>query len=119
MNLAEEFYTADRDAVIAGLREMSDFLEANPHLPVDAVTMRLYPRREDATGRDLVDQIAAAIGVTTRDDTHYTVTRQFGPVTYQAVHIPAEVQRDHEARHSYTHVIQVGHDTTSGPGVAA
>ena len=119
MNLAEEFYTTDRDAVIAGLREMADFLEANPHLPVDAVTMRLYPRREDAAGRDLVDHIAAAMGATTQDDTHYTTTRRFGPVTYQAVHIPAEVQRDYEARHSYTDVIQVGDDTTSEPGVAA
>ena len=80
----------DRELTIAGLRELADFLEANPDVPVDR-----YPRiyfavdgsLQDGAGRERraeVDRIAAALGVEPREAGHYSASRMFGPVEYHA-----------------------------------
>jgi hypothetical protein len=99
---------AHRGAAIAGLRELADFLDANPDVPVDLYgwTFHAFPRAEtDAAARAAVDQAAAVLNVPVTDDTaragHYYARRMFGPVTYAVVHIPAEAAAAAAARGSY------------------
>lgn len=84
----------ERTRLIAGLRDLADFLDQNPDIPA--------PRRADllvfpADGTDAemfaeIDMIAEQIGVTASDADslrgHYIAVRDFGPVRYRAVAIP-------------------------------
>ncbi|MGK5557672.1 hypothetical protein ACSNOI_39295 [Actinomadura kijaniata] len=98
-----------RHQTITGLRALADFLEANPHIPVteygEYYSVFTRPARTDASGRALVDQAAALLGVDVRDDTdrggHYTASRTFGRITYRVVHVPQRARDVHEARWSY------------------
>lgn len=86
----------DRAAYVAGLRELADYLEATPDLPVPSSTgASVHPDGGDVQARAEVDRVAAILGAvpeTRANGDHYTVTRRFGPVTYQAIAITADSQ---------------------------
>jgi hypothetical protein len=90
----------ERGRLAAGLRELADFIDQNPEVPM--------PWRADvivapAEGTDAemfaeIDAIAAQIGTTASDADsprgHYSAVRDFGPVQYRAVAIPHSARDD-------------------------
>lgn len=100
-----------RGKVLTGLRQLADWLEAHPDVPVAPFgwDLNVYTDRNggsDDAARAEVDQIAAALGVPVTDDTgsdgHYKAFRTFGLITYQAVHVPARRMAAHYALMSYS-----------------
>ena len=84
-----------RAKVISGLRQLADWLDAHPGVPVCPFGWDLstYPQHADDANRAAeVDRIAAILGVTVTDQTgqggHYIAARSFGLITYEAVYIP-------------------------------
>ena len=90
----------ERARLIAGLRDLAEFLDQNPQVPAPRYTdLLVFPSRgTDAEMFAEVDIIAGQIGVTaTQNDTpdgHYIASRYFGPVQYRAVAIPHAVRND-------------------------
>ena len=84
--------SAERAAFLAGLRNLIDYLESNPDVPVTGyATVYAFPADDEWDGkRAEVARIAALIGAPAVDTTggHYVALRTFGPVEYRAVAIP-------------------------------
>lgn len=84
----------ERQAFIAGLRALADFLENSPEVPApkygtDVFVFPLFA--SDDEKRREIDVIASNIGsVSVPSCGHYTASRRFGPVEYRAVAIPAD-----------------------------
>jgi len=83
----------ERTGLIAGLRDLADFLDRNPDVPAPLSTVvYLFPL--DGTDAEMfaeIDVIAESIGATASDASprgHYSAVRNFGPVQYRAVAIP-------------------------------
>ena len=96
------YYSNDEKRVrlIAGLRDLADFLDQNPGVPVPWGTdVLVFPAEaSDAEMFAEIDTIAEMIGSTaaTRSPRgHYSAVRDFGPVQYRAVAIPHSA-RDNE-----------------------
>jgi hypothetical protein len=92
---------AERQELISGLRALAGFLESNPDVPAPAYTDVLVfpPSASDEENRREVDVIASLIGSESRtysSHRHYATSRQFGPVEYRAVAIPADETRSSE-----------------------
>lgn len=89
----------ERSLLIAGLRELAEFLDRNPQIPAPRGTDLLVfpPNGSDAEMFAEVDAIAERIGTTATDDGssagHYSAVRDFGPVQYRAVAIPHAARR--------------------------
>jgi hypothetical protein len=104
---------AARAEFITGLRDLADYLATHPGVPVPQVGARilLHASPAEEGGRAQVDHIARQLNVTATDETspggHYTATRRFGPVLYEAVSIPTLAMARHDARHSYDDCITV------------
>lgn len=84
-----------RSQITDGLRQLADYLDAHPGIPLAPYGWDLLVSTHcdnDTEGRAEVDRIAAILGVPADDDTaaggHYTAARSFGPVKYNAFHIP-------------------------------
>lgn len=98
-----------RTKVITGLRQLADYLEAHPGVPVTRLgwDLNIYPDRADgdAVARAEVDRVATVLGVPVTDETprggHYIASRAFGLISYAAVHIPARQMATHLALMSY------------------
>ncbi|MGH3344799.1 MAG: hypothetical protein ACRDPK_18395 [Carbonactinosporaceae bacterium] len=95
-----------RTQIISGLRQLADFLENNPAVPVREYGWDLHYNAcgTDEKAKAEVDRIAALLGVTPineRPDGHYIATKTFGRITYEAVHIPARRMAIHRALMSY------------------
>lgn len=92
----------ERHQLIAGLRELADFLDQNPRVPAPSrADVFVFPA--DASDAEMVaevDGIARLIGVTASADGspsgHYRAVRDFGPVQYRAVAIPHSDRNDRE-----------------------
>lgn len=92
--------SAERDLLIAGLRELADFLDRNPDIPAPSgADFFVFPA--DASDAEMfaeIDSIARLIGVTASADGsphgHYRAIRDFGPVQYRAVAIPRDDRND-------------------------
>jgi hypothetical protein len=86
--------TTERQAFIAGLRELAEFLETSPDVPAPEYgtdVLVFPPFVSDEEKRREVDLIASRIGsetVTSRGG-HYSASLRFGPVEYRAIAIPA------------------------------
>ena len=101
-----------RSALIAGLRTLADFLDANPAVPVPrSVNALHFPH--GATDADIcaeVDHIAELLGTSIdpreREYGHYAASICFGPVQYRAVAILAARRAQYEADRSYEGCIQ-------------
>jgi hypothetical protein len=98
-----------RAKVIGGLRQLADWLDAHPGVPVSPYgwDLSIYPQHDDDAARAAeVDRIAAILGVTVTDQTpnggHYTASRTFGLITYEAVHVPRRRRTAHAALMSYS-----------------
>jgi hypothetical protein len=97
------YYANDEERVrlIAGLRDLADFLNQNPGVPVPRGTdVLVFPvEASDAEMFAEIDTIAEMIGSTASDADsprgHYSAVRNFGPVQYRAVAIPHSA-RDNE-----------------------
>jgi hypothetical protein len=89
-----------RAALIAGLRDLVDFLDQNPQAPAPRwVGVLVFP--PDASDAEMfaeIDLIAEQIGTTASNDDspagHYSAAREFGPVQYRAVEIPHAARGD-------------------------
>jgi len=96
-----------RTEFITGLRELAAYLETHPGVPVPkhGTSVSLYADATEDGGRGQVAHIAALLGATVTDDTrnggHLTATREFGPIGYAIVSIPATVMAIHHASDSY------------------
>ncbi|WP_432928174.1 hypothetical protein ACQPZZ_01405 [Microbispora sp. CA-135349] len=101
-----------RSALIAGLRALADFLDANPAVPVPySVNVLHFPHRApDAEMCAEVDHIAELLGTSIdpreREAGHYAASICFGPVEYRAVAILAARRAQYEAERSYEGCIQ-------------
>lgn len=101
-----------RTALIAGLRALADFLDANPAIPVphSIDALHIPHHATDAEICAEVDHIAELLGtpISTRDRAygHYAASIRFGPVEYRAVAILAARRAQYEADHSYDGCIQ-------------
>ncbi|MCC5580525.1 hypothetical protein IMZ11_33395 [Microtetraspora sp. AC03309] len=101
-----------RPRLVAGLRALADFLEANPEIPAPRnVTVHHFPKRaNDAEICAEVDAIAARLGSEIdpqeREHGHYSASINFGPVSYKAVAIVAATRARHEAESSYVGCVQ-------------
>lgn len=85
-----------RQQIITGLRDLADFLEANPGVPVGEYgeTFLVFTPStvDDASAVAMVDQTAALLDTRPWDDRHsgghYSAYKSFGPIAYKLVHIP-------------------------------
>jgi hypothetical protein len=102
-------YYADNEGrvrLIAGLREIAEFLDQNPYVPLPRRTDLLVfpPTGTDAEMFAEIDLIAAQIGATASDAGsnagHYSAVRDFGPVRYRAVAIPHRARTQSEGAES-------------------
>ena len=84
----------ERVRLTAGLRDLADFLDQNPDVPVPrrADLLVFPPEASDAEMFAEIDTIAELIGSTASDADsprgHYSAVRDFGPVRYCAIAIP-------------------------------
>jgi hypothetical protein len=83
-----------RSKIIRGLRELADYLDRNPAVPVheDGWDLLVFAdSTNQESGRAEVDQVASVLGVAAAADTShdglYTATRAFGPITYHFIHL--------------------------------
>jgi hypothetical protein len=86
--------SGQRAGLIAGLRDLAEFLDQNPQVPAPAYAdLLVFPTAgTDAEMFAEIDVIAGQIGATASDDDspagHYRASRWFGAVQYCAVAIP-------------------------------
>ena len=84
----------ERMRLIAGLRDLADYLEQNLRVPVPPrADVLVFPAEaSDAEMFAEIDTIAEMIGSAASDADspcgHYSAVRNFGPVQYRAVAIP-------------------------------
>ena len=104
---------AERLVFAAALRELADFLESHPDVPVPmyAEVRTFLGGVPEADRVAEVERIAAILGRPTETRaTHYLTRRVFGPtgygITYQACHIPDSTMAAHEAYASYSGAVQ-------------
>ena len=97
------YYANDEERVrlIAGLRDLAEFLDQNPQVPAPshADLFVFSPKGSDAEMFTEIDVIAEQIGVTASADDpagHYRAVRDFGPVQYRAVAIPNRARNKNE-----------------------
>jgi hypothetical protein len=86
--------SAERGRLIAGLRQLADFLDRNPDVPAPRYTeVIVFPSRgTDGEMFAEIDVVARQIGAAASSSGspagHYSAARDFGPVRYRAVAIP-------------------------------
>ena len=92
----------ERARVIAGLRDLAEFLDQDPQVPAPHSTDLFVfpPPGSDAEMFAEIDVIAALIGTTASDAGspagHYSAVRDFGPVQYRAIAIPNSARLESE-----------------------
>ncbi|KXK63395.1 hypothetical protein AWW66_03515 [Micromonospora rosaria] len=93
----------ERAALIAGLRELADALEANPALPLPrAEISRSVLLDNDAAGQAEVARAAELLGTEVVSDNGSAHTqRAFGGLTYEVFYVSRQRMTDHEALMSY------------------
>jgi hypothetical protein len=92
----------ERAELIAGLRDLADFLDQDPRVPAPRFTDLFVfpPSGSDAEMFAEIDVIAVLIGTTASDtgspSGHYSAVCGFGPVQYRAVAIPYAARHEDE-----------------------
>lgn len=85
--------SAERAALISGLRALADYLESNPEVP-SPIHSHVYAFPPDAEWAEMqaeINAVAGLLGVIAYRSGcagHYYAARSFGPVEYRAVAIP-------------------------------
>ena len=105
------YYTTNPAAkakFVRSLRELADYLDRNPGIPVPKYGERLTlcANATENGGRTQVDHIARLLGADITDDTarggHYWAARTFGGLlAYEIVSIPELAKANHRALMSY------------------
>ncbi|MFI7641963.1 hypothetical protein [Nonomuraea sp. NPDC049400] len=102
------FVSADRPTLVKGLRDLADFLDANPKIPIPTfgtVTVHYFPTGTDEQIRAVIDRIADYLGSSINPADlkagHYGTSISFGPATYNAVGILARARAQYAADASY------------------
>jgi|SRR5690349_19500337 len=98
-----------RMALVAGLRQLADFYEQHPELPVP-----LYPKflhnihvDNDEAGIEQVQAMAAVLGVpVTYDDTGAEVEVRLGALEFKPYYLTRQHMADYVQRISYNQVVQ-------------
>ncbi|OQD52362.1 hypothetical protein BM536_035340 [Streptomyces phaeoluteigriseus] len=89
--------SGDRAAFLVGLRELVDFLTANPAVvvPRHASVVVLVDAFDPAARLDGVECVAAPLGVPTEDigQGYFAARRDFGPISFGVAGIPPEEQQ--------------------------
>jgi hypothetical protein len=99
--------SSERDAFIASLRALADFLDANKAVPVPryGATIELHADSTEDGGNLQVDHLAQLLGAEVTDETatggHYSAVRSFGLIGYEAVSIPQTCIAQYDADMSY------------------
>jgi hypothetical protein len=97
-----------RQALITGLRDLADYLEKHPAVPVPTYGTEIYltASSTDDGGCAQVAQFARQLGVPVPTSIsysgHYEAARQFGPVGYRMVAISDDAMARHYAYTSYS-----------------
>jgi hypothetical protein len=83
---------SERSQLIAGLRDLAEYLESNPDVPAPWSGMTVYvfpPNGSNDEQRAEIDTIASRVDAQPCEFTpsHYVASRYFGPVEYRAVAI--------------------------------
>jgi hypothetical protein len=114
-----------RDQLTAGLRQVADYLDTHPDIPAAPYGWELLVsthRTTDVDGIAEVDRIAAVLGVPVEDGIadggHYAAIKTFGPITYQAFHIPARYRAAHRAFMTYAESVTPDADPDDPPQAA-
>lgn len=101
-----------RTQTITGLRQLADYLDQHPDIPVAPYGWSLltFARHDDDAARQAeVDQVADILGAQVHDDTanggHYTAARTFGRITYEFIHVTARSRALHRAHMSYADAV--------------
>jgi hypothetical protein len=98
---------AVRERFITGLRQLADYLDTHPDVPVPpyGTTIDVHADSADNGGKSQVDTVAAQLGVPVQDDTaedgHYSAMRDFSSVGYCVVAIPDARRQRYLAHASY------------------
>ncbi|MFI6459591.1 hypothetical protein [Streptomyces sp. NPDC050538] len=94
---AYEIRSGDRAVFIAGLRELADFLTANPSVLVPRnASFGVFVDAADSTARrEGAEHVADPLGVPVADlgEGYYDARRTFGPIAYSVVAIPPKEQQ--------------------------
>lgn len=104
----------ERSAFVQGLRDLADFIETHPDLPLPDPSSTVSPYlgssvpATDEHRRAEVDRIASILGVTASETGHhhYIAVRHFGPIAYKAVAINAEEMERYTALMSYNNAVE-------------
>ena len=99
---------ANREEFTSSLRQLADFLDANPDIPVPhAATILAVMRDTDEGGITDIFRMSIALGASFMErDGNYTTVRAFGPVFYGGYSTTADhLARDAAAASYYGSVI--------------
>jgi hypothetical protein len=105
---------AARQALITGLRDLADYLDTHPAVPVPAYGTEIYlnAASTDDGGCAQVDWFARQLGVPVPASIsysgHYEAARRFGPVGYRMVAISDDAMARHYALSSYSGAVTPG-----------
>jgi hypothetical protein len=97
-------YPEHRAAYISGLRQLADYLQANPAVPVPRYGTVITLIASDTENGGITEIVAISIELAvpfTQTDGIYRTERKFGPVTYKAVANSAVSQAHYDAQTSY------------------
>ena len=103
-----------RQALITGLRDLADYLDRHPAIPVPkhGATILLHAATAEDGGRAQVNRIAELLDTAVNDETarggHYWAVRNFGPLGYEVVAITAAYRATFDAESSYRGCITPG-----------
>jgi hypothetical protein len=96
-----------RSNFITGLRQLADYLDTHPDVPVPPYGDRIdvHADSTDNGGKAQVDAMAEKLGTPVQDDTaeggHYRTVREFGSIAYVVVAIPDVSYARYLAHNSY------------------
>jgi len=97
-----------RQALISGLRELAEFLDSHPAVPVPRYGTEIYlsAASTDDGGCAQVAQFARQLGIPVPEGIsysgHYEAVRSFGPVGYRMLAISTAAMAQHYAWASYS-----------------
>ena len=100
--------TATRQAFITGLRDLADYLDRHPAVPVPrhGTDIQLCASSADDGGCAQVDYFARQLGVRVENELaysgHYRAVRSFGPVGYRIIAISDARMASYYAETSYS-----------------
>lgn len=107
-SIADKPVDNHRAQVIAGLRELAQFLHDNPDVPVNPIEQRVVfsANEGDGDGDEVaiarVRQMAAALGVkVNHHDRHWSAERRFRAIRFGCSYVERAVMAEYNAALSY------------------